>query len=433
MGDRIFTDAGTPAGYGDTVELIKDKLGNGRLGPNQLDNAPDFESTWSLVNVSGDTSIVGNVLTFGSGSTDRIERRVDAFSIGDAVKFTVRYRRLASSNSSRFRLFLLDTDATTFTQGTFEASPEWATINVYHKLTTTEALLQIRGISSDTDGLSIELDVTATKLEHVPGNHALQTNSSLKPVLGRRPVGSEPTSDLDVYVEGEQHIEYLRFDGIDDCMTQTWPDGFEGDLIVCGTKGSWIDEGVSIPPGGELTIGPTGLPNTPGILPALGDIIGWVPVSRTTTEEERQRIIEYYKGRGAKGRLVPGPELVTNGAFDSADGWTLQNGWEISDGLLKLTGDVWSTASYSVDFTPGRIYKVSLDYSTDGPTSNGAMAYIRAGQVLGQGYVPKKTGTFDRLMLGGSGSFQIAANSFGDTTTFDNISVRELTPEEDLV
>jgi len=113
-------------------------------------------------------------------------------------------------------------------------------------------------------------------------------------------------SSFDVYEPNADHIEYLRFDFVDDRMSHTFPDGFQGDLIVCGTLGSWVDENVVIPAGGELTIGPKNLPNTPNILPALGDIIGWVPVSRTTTEEERAAIIGYYKKKGAADRLTAG-------------------------------------------------------------------------------------------------------------------------------
>ena len=43
MSDRIFKDSeGTPANYGDTVELIKDKLGNDRLGPDKSNETAPY-------------------------------------------------------------------------------------------------------------------------------------------------------------------------------------------------------------------------------------------------------------------------------------------------------------------------------------------------------------------------------------------------------
>ncbi|PHS43432.1 MAG: hypothetical protein COB05_18230, partial [Marinobacter sp.] len=245
------------------------------------------------------------------------------------------------------------------------------------------------------------------------------------------------TSDLDVYEEGQQHIEYLRFDGIDDCMTQTFPDGFEGDLIVCGTKGSWIDEGVSIPAGGELTIGLTGLPNTPNILPALGDIIGWVPVSRTTTEEERQRIIGYYKGRGAKGRLVLGPELVTNPVDLNSSDWNLGDGWLVENGQLvrDVEPGVTGTAASQVNAlseidTTGKTFVFDIDVAE----RSGAFVLAISGPGADTVTLPPGTGLMRVYLYVGSNRGKISISASGDSTIkINSFSVRELIPEEDLV
>ena len=243
------------------------------------------------------------------------------------------------------------------------------------------------------------------------------------------------TNDNDIFEAGSEHIEYLRFDHVDDTLIQTFPDGLTGDLIVCGTAGSWVDEGVSVAAGGDLTIGPKDLPNTAGVFPALGDIVGWVPIDRTLTGEERSRIIDYYKGRGAKGKLVPsGVELVTNGTFDSdLSGWGNGDEWFWDNGAAKITNASNATRylTQNLPITLGKLYQVS--YTVTSATGETEVRFGSSAPV-GSFKASTGTGTFTTIMPwdGATEMLYLRATAAGDSATIDNISVQEMIPEEEL-
>jgi len=561
MSDRIFKDSeGTPANYGDTVELIKDKLGNDRLGPDKSNETapysyagpiPELEDGGYVIQRMEDGN-TNNYIDVAVTGWYQVKFRVEADSTlpGNTISFRDGSSTIAGSVYPGDHTFLHNFTGSIRWQGRIGNSAKVTVLSVRelpgnHVIQSSASLKPVLGrvpVGGRRNLLPVSEDLTqwfnsggevtvskgiddpfggnsAYRLMPIPGNNFFRlTDFAIQyPVIGEADtwgvyvrlvtvgannivqlyfpgvnsserienqlvqdqwvfvelsqvatsdssnvvqirIGNEGTvidvcrpqyekggastpyqrvtSDLDVYEEGQQHIEYLRFDGIDDCMTQTFPDGFEGDLIVCGTKGSWVDENVSIPPGGELTIGPIGLPNTPNILPALGDIIGWVPVSRTTTEEERQRIIEYYKGRGAKGRLVPsGVELVTNGTFDSdLSGWSsVNNEWVWNDGAAVITAAQSSTAYliHSAIVEKGKTYQLTISLlSTDAPiearfgSSAPAQSVIRfAAPGEHKAILP---------WLGDGSTLFIRNASAGGSATIDNISIQELIPEEDL-
>lgn len=252
------------------------------------------------------------------------------------------------------------------------------------------------------------------------------------------------TSNLDIYEPGAQHTEYLRFDHVDDKMAQTFPDGFTGDLVVCGTEGSWVDKDVTVAAGNDLTIGPKNLPNTAGILPALGDIIGWVPVGKSLTSAEQRAIVDYYKGRGAKGRLVPsGVELVTNGTFDTdVIGWTASTytGFSISsvNGQLRMEGGDPAGTSYgasqAIAFEEGRLYKIDFDLLS-APINRYVRLLDGSGALIEAFAVGSNTkiGKNSFVLRAPTNAAGIAFEVFRDgVAVWDNISIQELIPEEDL-
>jgi hypothetical protein len=122
-----------------------------------------------------------------------------------------------------------------------------------------------------------------------------------------------------------------------------------------------------------------------------------------------------------------GPELVTNGDFSSATGWTAQSGWTIGSGVL--TGNVASAAFAStfrsVSLTVGRTYSVT--FTITGYTS-GEVRAILGGTTEVFGSARTSTGTFTQLLtaVAGSNSIAIQAGNPGFVGTIDNISVREL-------
>jgi hypothetical protein len=303
-----------------------------------------------------------------------------------------------------------------------------ATIELIITTTTGHSSNQLRlgiGTSSNTSG------------EIVFRNPQLEDGSTATPY---QRVGA---SVLDVTEAGLPAPGYLRFDLTDDRLVHTFPSGFDGDILIFGRSGSWVQEGVSVAAGGTLTIGPSTVPGAPAgsLLAALGDIVGWLPVGRTTTQAERNKMRDYYMARGAKGFLVPGPEQVPNGTFDTdISGWSdisLGTGsiaWD--DGTLRTSSTDASNRGTARRDIPalitGRYYLASVDIvSADGPyTFRSALNGVQdtlfrrdssAAPNTLQVIFLKPTGTFG-LVLTGSNS---------GNARFDNASVRELRPEED--
>lgn len=242
------------------------------------------------------------------------------------------------------------------------------------------------------------------------------------------------TSNLDIYEPGAQHTEYLRFDHVDDKMAQTFPDGFTGDLVVCGTEGSWVDKDVTVAAGNDLVIGPKNLPNTSHILPALGDIIGWVPVGKSLTSAEQRAIVDYYKGRGAKGRLVPsGVELVTNGTFDSdLSGWYGSSEWQSLSGEASINSALlYKELGQTIESIAGRPYLLTFDLRVvSGQIRFALNATNYATKTFSAG-VHSAAIIFIRPNDSRTKRFAFR-NQLETEAYIDNISIQELIPEEEL-
>ena len=123
-----------------------------------------------------------------------------------------------------------------------------------------------------------------------------------------------------------------------------------------------------------------------------------------------------------------GPELVTNGGFDTATGWTLGTGWSISGGTLNANvpsgfTDTRGTGANQAITEAGKTYEVSFDLTV---VSGGIRIFL--------GGVPDAT----TLSTSGRVTRKIAATNanyvgwvaYGAGGTFvgtiDNVSVREL-------
>lgn len=125
--------------------------------------------------------------------------------------------------------------------------------------------------------------------------------------------------------------------------------------------------------------------------------------------------------------LVLGPELVANGGFDSATGWTLGTGWTISGGVATFdpTGqaansDIYYTLPSAKD--SAAIYDVS---------ANGAFGVILAvtagGAIKVTGTVSGRTAGTIRILSASGRIYIRALNGTGFNGSIDNISVREIT------
>jgi hypothetical protein len=122
-----------------------------------------------------------------------------------------------------------------------------------------------------------------------------------------------------------------------------------------------------------------------------------------------------------------GPELVTNGGFDSATGWTLNGAASISGGTLNLNGAVTGgsiiASSNTAPLTVGKTYRVTFRVvSITGLLSAGL------GGIAG-GVTTSVPGTITDDIVVSTGSAQVDLRGRGGGVTaavIDNISVREV-------
>jgi hypothetical protein len=110
-----------------------------------------------------------------------------------------------------------------------------------------------------------------------------------------------------------------------------------------------------------------------------------------------------------------GPELVTNGGFDSDSDWTLNN-WSISEGQASTTNGSSLIQSISID--SGKTYAVSVNLTTGGPI------FLRFSGVSQQYIGSSGTHVF-YLTATALEQVEIYVNA-GVSATIDNVSVREM-------
>lgn len=305
------------------------------------------------------------------------------------------------------------------------------------------------GIFSNVDGT---LPFTApgdavARADDQSGNdhHALQSSLALRPLFGRAPVGVPSGGALD---QGAGP-HFIRFDLADDALSVALPAG-SYDVMIFGRAGSWIERGVAIGSGGSLDVGPRTISGAPsGVMTALGDIVGWVVVDRISTEPEITRLLGYHKARGAKGLLVPGPELLTNPDFaDGTSGWSVFNFQHPGSGTSTLSAEngIMTVANgaeggvavaYQIAATtPGAAYLVEVGRH-DGTRSR---LRIRDGTVnAGAYWIDQPASGFTvntrdiGVALGSASSIGVAMHTTQPDNSFalSQVSLRELRPQED--
>jgi len=123
---------------------------------------------------------------------------------------------------------------------------------------------------------------------------------------------------------------------------------------------------------------------------------------------------------------VTGTELVTNGNFDSATGWTAQSGWAISGG--KANGTTTTDSIYQSIAAITASTKYRLIYTISGLTAGSVRVSLRAAVTTTQ----TTNGTFTEIVTSGTSAdtnFYIdAVASF--TGSIDNVSLVEVTAED---
>lgn len=327
-------------------------------------------------------------------------------------------------------------------------------MKVIHDISLTGRAVQCRGMAVEAlfpaDGGSLWVDVEATsafqdtagtilaaygqsvaRIDDMGPNglNGLQNSTTARPLLGRAPVSAAEGGVID---QGEGPA-FLRFDLADDSLSHNLASGIAGDLIVFGRNGSWLARGLSVSPGGVLSIGPRSASGTvQGMLHAVGDIAGWVALDRALSDAEQAALISHFRLRGARGLLVPGPELLSNNAFSggSAD-WTLGTGWSVVGGLATHVPPSGSDIVQTGVLMPFRTYLVSFDIAQVRQTS---LFYVRLGSTLYTQVGDIMTaGTRSVILRTGadvSAGFMLRAGGPSDVD-FNSVSLRELRAEED--
>jgi hypothetical protein len=142
------------------------------------------------------------------------------------------------------------------------------------------------------------------------------------------------------------------------------------------------------------------------------DTAGTTPV--TTPGQTVALMLDKSKG------LTLGPELVTNGTFDTDTGWTKGTGWTIADGVAShVAGASGALTASGTATTIGKFYTLTFDLTVSAGVLNVSCGGFTTPN-LGA------SGSFSYVFLASLSNFAVpfAAGTFAGT--IDNISIREL-------
>lgn len=118
-----------------------------------------------------------------------------------------------------------------------------------------------------------------------------------------------------------------------------------------------------------------------------------------------------------------GPELVSNGGFDTADGWTLGSGWGVADGLCVGNTSAYAFIGYSLALGT-KTYVIEFDITS---YTSGLVQLQLAGGTAVSGMQHSSTGKKRQVITAiGNTAIRLQAGPAGFVGSIDNISVREL-------
>ena len=142
------------------------------------------------------------------------------------------------------------------------------------------------------------------------------------------------------------------------------------------------------------------------------DAAGTIPVA--AGEQPVGLVLDKSKG------LVLGPELVTNGTFDTDTAWTKGTGWTISGGSANVSSAGAAYLDQPNILTAGKTYRITFT------VSNFVSGNITlSGTYFSPGFQVNTNGTFTVLLSANSTLFRIGSTNAA-SYSLDNISVREL-------
>ncbi len=146
-----------------------------------------------------------------------------------------------------------------------------------------------------------------------------------------------------------------------------------------------------------------------------------------------QSLIDLQLQAEQQGGVSLGPELITNGTFDTDTDWTKNGGSTISGGLgnltasgpIGVTGTNWSF--WQTVFTAGLDYRVSFDARQVSGSGN-----LEVGNDFADNFNQAVTGTmqtytFDIISVGAT-RITFGGTTPGNTFEIDNVSVKQILP-----
>jgi hypothetical protein len=230
------------------------------------------------------------------------------------------------------------------------------------------------------------------------GNHSVAPSDAARPVLK-------------IDANGKY---YLERDIVDDNLPVTWPTNLTTEGVIYTAAGDYTtkDSGLTLSGATNYT--------TPKYSYGL--------IVMASESKYDAKIIKYLDAKRGRAYQL-GPELVTNGGFDSADGWTTQTisgttYTSITGGKAQIVSDgagVYLRTTASI-LSASKIYLCSLDVTN---TTAYGIKTIRDNSTE---IVPRVlNGRVQFLLDGCSGLFSLYRLGGGSTNaTVDNVSVREI-------
>ena len=119
--------------------------------------------------------------------------------------------------------------------------------------------------------------------------------------------------------------------------------------------------------------------------------------------------------------VVIGPELVTNGTFDSDTDWNKGTGWTISGGVASFSNPS-GTEMYQTLPLPAGVYKIEVD-----ATGNGCSVYFNSPSISKTVALSSGSNVVYLVHNGSYSKFSFLGAG-GNSFSIDNISVREINP-----
>lgn len=343
----------TPVTAGEQpVGLVLDKSKGMALGPELVTNG-DFSggsTGWSAVGCTLNTASGAAVMT-NTGTNGRIYQSFTAV-IGKTYKIT------ASVISGTSTIYL--STSTSASGGVANTGSIAAGTYTFYGVATATTMYIL---AYDIGAISAEASVDNISVRELPGSHALQSSSTLRPTYKTGP-------------------NRLYFDADPDSLAITFPSAPGDCTLAYGTAG------------GEPVI----------TYP--------VNISGTTYTIDPSVIGTF------------GPELVTNGSLADSTGWTLGAGWSIGSGVLSFSNPIGTEAYYAVASTTGKVFKVEFDVVI---TSRSGSVYINSPGISNTVTFSSSgrktafltaTNNHSRLSFLGVGA---------SVFTIDNVSAKELT------